>query len=67
MNIDDLNYIFAAQVKEGTTLAYFMLKDGTDTPVVLRHPIDKLEELLPMLSAFTYDDSVDARMPRFVK
>jgi len=61
---EDLDYIFKKQLNEGTDSLYFMLIDG-DHNLIQRHPANKMEELLPMLSAFEYAGA--EVMPRFKK
>lgn len=61
---EDLEYIFERQIIAGSENLYFMLIDG-DCKRVERHPTDKIEELLPMLSSFDYAGS--EVIPRFVK
>ena len=61
---EDLDYIFKKQIDEGTDSLYFMLiEDGCN--LIQRHPANKIEELLPMLSAFEYAGA--EVMPRFTK
>lgn len=66
MNIDDLNYIFDSQIKEGTDKLYFMLVDGDNTPLVSRCLVSELETMLPMFDSFQYA-GVSGTIPRFVK
>jgi hypothetical protein len=63
MNKADLEYIFKKQLGREPKL-YFMLVDGNHKEV-MRHPADKLEELIPMLDSFTYGGL--EVMPRFFK
>jgi hypothetical protein len=67
MTLEDLEYIFANQIAEGTEKLYFMLVDLGNMPIIERHPTADLEGLLPMLSHFQYAGLSGARMPRFVK
>jgi hypothetical protein len=64
MQKEDLDHIFKKQIDEGTDSLYFMLIDG-DRNLIQRHPTNKIEELLPMLSAFEYAGA--EVMPRFKK
>jgi hypothetical protein len=64
MILEDLEYIFKHQIEGGQTKLYFMLVDG-EHKVVERHDVNRMEELLPMLSAFEYAGA-DV-MPRFTK
>jgi hypothetical protein len=64
MILEDLEYVFKKQIDAGEKKLYFMLVDGKHK-VVERHPANKMEELLPMLSAFEYAGT-DV-MPRFTK
>jgi hypothetical protein len=64
MTLDDLKFIFSKQIKEGTTSLYFLLVDGAHK-VVEHHPLDKIEELIPMLEHFELTPFDP--MPRFVK
>lgn len=66
MNIADLKHIFQSQIDEGTKELYFMLRDGDSLPVIMRHPANKMEELVPLLSACLYAGA-EARIPRFTK
>jgi len=70
LNLQDLEYIFESQRLEGTRLIYFMLEDGDvdlgGSKTIMRHSIDDLGSLLPMLADFTYSGSA-GRMPRFAK
>ena len=63
MMIEDLEYIFEPQLKEGTSKLYFMLEDNK-YKVVERHPADDLEGLIPMLSNFSYS-GMTSNMPKF--
>ena len=65
MTLEDLQYIFQPQIDEGTTLLYFMVRDG-DTTTVMRHNHNDIESLVPMLDNFVYQGT-DARIPRFAK
>ena len=64
MLLADLEYIFASQIEAGSDSLYFMLMQD-ERNLIQRHPANKMEELLPMLSAFEYAGSY--LMPRFVK
>ena len=64
MNSADLDYIFSAQIAEGTDKLYFMIIDGDSTPTVLRHTAADIDGLLPMMCNMVYDGA-DGRMPRF--
>ena len=64
MILEDLQYIFKDQIIIEENL-YYMLIDG-DHKEVCRHEVNKLEELLPMLSCFEYRGS-QGDIPRFVK
>lgn len=66
MILEDLEYIFKAQVAEGTTNLYFMLIDSDGYKVVERHQLADIESLVPMLSSFQYVGH-DGRIPRFQK
>lgn len=71
MTLEDLQYIFQPQIDEGTTSLYFILKDSVEhksgiVGTVIRHEVDDLESLLPMLDSFQYAGTQD-RMPRFEK
>ena len=75
MILEDLQHIFKTQVEEGTVNLYYMLEDrsqATDgdpakrTVTVMRHPVDAIADLLPMLDSFQYNGT-HSRMPRFVK
>jgi hypothetical protein len=71
MTIEDLQHIFQPQIDEGTTKLYYMLVDAFTpdsgiTGTVLRHDVNDLESLLPMLDCFQYAGT-RARMPRFRK
>ena len=65
MILEDLEYIFKEQLDDGTDNLYYMLIDG-ERKLIRRHTADKLEELLPLLSAFEYAGT-DMIMPRFKK
>jgi len=67
MTIDDLKYIFKAQLDSDIpdVLLWFMLTDGEHN-LIERHSSDDLEGLLPMLSSFQYVGKA-ADVPRFVK
>ena len=62
---EDLRQIFKKQMDEGTTKLYFILIDG-DYKVLERHPLNEMESLLPLLSAFQYVGFKDT-VPRFSK
>jgi hypothetical protein len=64
MLLEDLEYSFKKQIDEGTENLYYMLiEDGRK--LIQRHPANKIEELLPLLSAFEYAGT--EVMPRFTK
>ena len=63
MILEDLEYIFEPQLKEGTAKLYFLLEDK-DYKVVEHHPADDIGSLLPMLSNFSYSGT-NAKMPKF--
>jgi len=65
MILEDLEYIFAPQIAEGTNKLYFMLKDGNATHIE-RHAVDDLASLLPMLDSFNYAGT-ESRIPSFIK
>lgn len=64
MLLEDLEYIFANQIEEGSDSLYFMLIED-ERNLIQRHPANKMAELLPMLSAFEYAGT--NIMPRFTK
>lgn len=64
MLLEDLEYVFKKQIDAGEKKLYFMLVDGKHK-VVERHPTNKINDLLHMLSAFEYAGT-DV-MPRFKK
>jgi len=62
---EDLEYIFKNQIAAGETKLYFMLVDG-EHKTVGRHPVETMEELIPMLGCFEYQGNANL-MPRFAK
>jgi hypothetical protein len=66
MNIQDLQHIFRPQIQEGTKKLYFMLIEGSHVQIE-RHPVNQLEELVPMLSNFQFEGYKPGNMARFVK
>ena len=65
MNLADLKHIFKAQIEAGTDRLYFMIEDHGHKTVV-RHDVNDIESLLPMLDCFLYAGSA-AGIPRFEK
>jgi hypothetical protein len=71
MTLEDLQHIFSQQIESAKeanisdTKLYYILVDG-EFKMVDRHPMNKLEELLPVLSSFQYVGSSN-NMPRFIK
>lgn len=63
MTVSDLEFIFGKQINEGTKNLHFMIVDK-DRKTVMRHPLEDLEALLPMLDNFIYAGS--EVMPRFL-
>lgn len=63
MLLEDLEYIFEPQLKEGTSKLYFMLEDN-NYKVIERHPANDIKSLIPMLSNFSYS-GMNSQMPKF--
>lgn len=67
MILEDLEYIFKKQIDAGIFSLYFMIEEqSTDTKTVYRHKLEKIEDLLPMLDNFIWDNNY-TRMPKFIK
>lgn len=65
MTSDDLAFIFKPQLDDGEQSLYYMLIDHGHKHVE-RQPADRIDELLPMLAHFRFDDYGPEKMPRFV-
>lgn len=71
MTLEDLKHIFSPQIEAAKAAnipdinLYYILVEG-EFKMVDRHPMNTIEELLPVLSSFQYVDSSN-NMPRFIK
>lgn len=66
MKLEDLQYIFKEQLEQQSDVNLFYMIEEKQYKAVLRHPVDDLAGLLPMLDNFVFT-SYHGRIPRFAK
>jgi len=66
MNIDDLTHIFRPQIQQGTKKLHYMLIEDLHVKIQ-HHPVDRLEELIPVLKNFQFEGYKPGHIARFVK
>lgn len=65
MNIEDLQYIFKAQINEGTPILYFALVDN-NRMIPKSCAVTELNQMLLLLDNFVFSQYEPGHIPRFV-
>lgn len=66
MKLEDLQHIFKEQLEQQSDISLFYMIEEKQYKAVLRHPVDDLVGLLPMLDNFAFT-SHHGKIPRFTK
>ena len=66
MTLEDLQHIFKEQLEQQSDTNLFCMIEENQYKTVLRHPVNDLTGLLPMLDNFAFT-SHHGKIPRFTK